>query len=148
MKFSHGFDIKYFMSELVDDKIQVHEHCVDLTVKEIFRLSGGYEIDFSGNEHMTASKEKIEPEKRNKDDKYGWWTLEPGIYMFQYNEQLMMSGTQRAIIQVHSHLMEGGASHPTIVVEQTGDLFVPVTVFHDFKIKQNARVSEIRILQA
>ena len=147
MKFAHGYDIKYFMENLVDDKTQVHEHCIDLTVQEVYKLSGGYEIDFSGSEHTEAKKEKIEPVKKKDDDKHGWWDLDPGIYMFKYNEKLMLTADQRAIIQVHSFLMEGGAAHPTLIVEGGGDLFIPVTVFHDIKVKQNARVSEMRIWQ-
>ena len=45
MKFMHGFDVKYFMSDMINDKEQTHDYCVDLTVQEIFQLSGGYEID-------------------------------------------------------------------------------------------------------
>jgi len=147
MKFLSGEEVKNFLQGLVYEKKQVHKHCVDLTVQKIYRLEGRGELDFGGSEYRTAEKKLIKPKKRDGGDRYGWWELKPGCYIFKFNELLTLAEGQKAVIQMHSRLMESGGCHFTLFTEDSGEIRVPVIVSGKVSVKENARVSEVRILE-
>ncbi|MFC2092168.1 hypothetical protein ACFLTD_05285, partial [Elusimicrobiota bacterium] len=122
MKILHGFDIKYFISNAIDPNKQIHDSCVDLTVKEIAHMEGKAQLDFGGSEYKPADIKPIEPKKDNNDDSHGWWELDAGYYMLKYNESLGITSSQLAIVQAHGRLAMSGVTHTTVFIEKSGDI--------------------------
>ncbi|MFW6134901.1 MAG: dCTP deaminase [Elusimicrobiota bacterium] len=147
MKFLPGQETKNYLEDIVYEKKQVHKHCVDLTVKKVYQVTGESSMDFGGSEFEPAEKKILKPKKKNDQDKYGWWNLKPGYYMFKYNELLTLAPGQKAIVQIHPNLLKSGGFHPTIIKENSGELNIPVIVNKKTNIKENARVSEVRIIE-
>ncbi|MFQ5795962.1 MAG: dCTP deaminase, partial [Candidatus Bipolaricaulia bacterium] len=73
-----GSDTKAFVNGLIHEGTQVQEGSILLSVATVSILQTRAEFDFGGSEYRTAQQEKIAPEKRSPDDRYGWWSLEPG----------------------------------------------------------------------
>jgi len=71
---------------------------IDLTVDAVFRTTGPGQLDFGGGEFQTVPRERIGPTLDDPDDDYGWWTLEKGAYVVQYNESLRLDDGQQAVV--------------------------------------------------
>ena len=147
MKFLSGEKVKNFMEDIICEKKQVHKHCVDLTVKKIYRLRSGASLDFGGSEYKAADKKPLKPVKTGKEDKYGWWKLTPGSYIFRYNELLTLAPGQKAVIQMHPRVSESGVCHTSCIKEESGEILMHVIVADETCLKENARVSEVRIME-
>lgn len=111
---------------------------IDLTVTEIYRIREPGRVDFGGGELEPADREPHERVWRDEDDDYRWWHLGAGTYLVEYNESL--SGD--AFLQPRTEIVERGASHPTLRVEELPH--VPLTVGGGgLRLKENARVSAL-----
>ena len=130
---------------------QIEQRSVSLTAGGIKELVGSGELDFGGSEFKLGEREPIEPQKRDSEDDYGWWSLPEGQYILELNETVRLSGHQCAIIQPHEHLYWNGASHPTLLLDEDDSdmrLMLPLTVGRNgIEIKENARVSTLYLLQ-
>ncbi len=147
MKFLTGPMIIDISKNILSEKKQVNNYSIDLTVKNIFKLSGGGELDFGGSEYKSAQKEPVIPELKTPEDKYKWWNLDSGSYIFEYNESLTLAEGQNVFIQPHIHLIESGAFHPSLIVAEFQSFKMPLYIMGNIvKIKQNARISELRVL--
>ncbi len=139
-----------FLMESVYQDTQEEKYSVSLTANKIYRFRGRAELDFGGGEYSPAGREEIQPEKRAPEDDYGWWNLEEGAYLLELNEKLCVPIGGVAVLQPHSHLLENGASHPTVMREETDNqaaVRVPLEVPENgLAIKENARVSTLRII--
>ena len=134
------------MTDLVDavDNI-VHEPTqvrddggIDLTVEEIYEVQEPGRIDFGGGELEPADLTPHDRVWRNENDDYQWWHLDSGTVLIEYNESL--SGA--AVLQPQTKLVERGASHPTLRIEDLP--YVPLTISGaGLRIKENARVSTL-----
>jgi deoxycytidine triphosphate deaminase len=145
MSFLKGQDSAGLFDNFISDKKQVSENAVDLTVKAVYRLTGGGCLDFGGSEYNASEIEEVVPLLKNPEDKYKWWILDPGIYLMEYNESLNIKEGCKALIQMHSRLMPSGVFHPTIICEDFKEFKMPLMAAVMTRIKQNARVSEVRI---
>lgn len=65
---------------------QITPNGFDFTVKEIERFKEKGKLDFSNDEREIPETEPMEPEKKDPEDKYGWWELEEGVYKIKTNE--------------------------------------------------------------
>ena len=130
------------VTELVHEETQVRDDGgVDLTVAEVYEVETPGRVDFGGGELEAASLVPVETERRNPDDDYGWWNLEGGQYLVEYNERL--TGGRRVEVQTRDELLARGASHPTLRVE-TLDRMPLAVPRGGLRLKENARVSTVR----
>ena len=133
--------VREAVTGLVHEETQVHDGEVDLTVAAVYEVETPGRVDFGGGELAEASLAPVETERRNPDDDYGWWNLEGGQYLVEYNERL--AGGRRVEVQTRDELLARGVSHPTLRVETLGRM--PLAVPRGgFRLKENARVSTVR----
>ena len=137
-----GDDITQTVTGLVHEETQVRDDGgVDLTVTEVYEVETPGRVDFGGGELEAASLAPVETERRDPDDDYGWWNLEGGQYLVEYNEGL--TGGRRVEVQTRDELLARGASHPTLRVDTLGRM--PLAVPRGgLRLKENARVSTVR----
>src|SRR5699024_12299105 len=81
------------------------EHQIDLTVENIYSNVRSGTLDFGGSELQSAESKRLEPQKKNKDDDYGWWELSEGHYRVILNEELKIndSSNELAVLTLHPH---------------------------------------------
>lgn len=126
---------------LVHEPTQTEGDGVDLTVAEIREITGPGRVDFGGGELEAAATGPREREKRDPDDEYEWWSLDPGTYLVEYNESIA-GADLRFTVRTRTALLERGAFHPTLQV--TSLPRVPLSVGGaGIRIKENARVSTV-----
>lgn len=132
-------DLVHDVEGIVHEPTQVRDDGgVDLTVTEISEVREPGRVDFGGGELEPAALDPHERVWRNEDDDYQWWHLDAGTYQIEYNESL--SGD--ALLQPRTEILERGASHPTLRIEDLPT--VPLTVAGGgLRIKENARLSTI-----
>ncbi|MBN2406257.1 MAG: hypothetical protein JXJ19_01040 [Elusimicrobia bacterium] len=146
MKFVGGKDAADFLDNFVYRKKQVNKYAVDLTAGRIYRVTGVGELDFGGSEFKSAGRKLISPVKKKKEDSYGWWELEPGVYMAVFNEVSRFARGHRAVVQPHEHLIASGNSHPVLVLHEGDKMEVPLNIAARVRIKQNARISRMYLI--
>ncbi len=130
-----------YVDGLVHEPTQTEGDGVDLTVAEVYEFTGPGRVDFGGGELEAAATESHEREKRSPDDEYGWWSLDPGTYLVEYNESIA-GADLRLTVQTRDALLERGAFHPTLRVASLPR--VPLSVGGDgIRIKENARISTV-----
>ncbi|OYR52679.1 dCTP deaminase [Halorubrum sp. Ea8] len=126
---------------LVHEPTQTEGDGVDLTVAEVYEITGPGRVDFGGGELEAASAEPHEREKRDPEDEYEWWSLDPGTYLIEHNESIA-GNDLRFAVQTRDALLERGAFHPTLRVTELSR--VPLSVGGaGIRIKENARVSTV-----
>ena len=135
-------DLADHVEGIVHEPTQTEGRGVDLTVAGISLVAGPGRVDFGGGELEPADLEAVETELRNPDDDYGWWTLEAGQYLLEYNESLSVPDDVTPVLQTRDELLERGAFHPTLHVDSLGA--VPLSVGGaGLRLKENARVSTL-----
>ncbi|MXR52357.1 dCTP deaminase [Halovenus sp. WSH3] len=130
-----------FLDGIVHEPTQTEGRGFDLTVAEVYEVTGPGRVDFGGGELDPAAAEPHDSEKRNPDDDYEWWHLDAGRYLIEYNESLRASDLVFTL-QTRTELLERGAAHPTLSVRQLPR--VPLSVSGaGLELKENARVSTL-----
>ncbi len=119
-----------------------------LTVHRIGSLASRGSLDFGGSEYSAGEVEWIEPQKESPDDKYGWWRLEPGHYMIEFNESLQATQRQRFYLQPWAKVTANGTTHSfAILIPPRDVLRVYISVGPaGLDVKENARFSELGVL--
>ncbi len=136
-----GTELFGLLEGTIHEETQVNGRRVDLTAARIFRLEGRGQLDFGGGEYRAGPTEEIPPEKRQPDDDYGWWTLDPGVYRVAFNERLREG---RALLQSLPRLRDAGAFIPARVVEAGEDIAALLVVGDGgVAIKENARLAAL-----
>lgn len=126
---------------LVHADTQVGDGRVDLTVAAVYDHVGPGRVDFGGDELEPADASPRETHLRNADDDYGWWHLDSGAYLVEYNERLV--GDTACWLSTRHAIRERGAFHPTLLVDSLGR--VPLAVGDGgLLVKENARLSTLR----
>ena len=130
-----------FLDGIVHEPTQSEGRGFDLTVGEVYDVTGAGQVDFGGGELAAAETSPHKSEKRDPEDDYEWWHLDAGQYLLEYNESLAETAL-RFTLQTRSELLERGASHPTLSVTELPR--VPLSVGGDgLDLKENARVSTL-----
>ncbi len=142
MTFQSGNTIADTAEGVISSKKQVGTHWLDLTVKAIASIRRGGALDFGGTEYEEASTEDIAAVKESSDEKYGWWTLEPGAYCVRFNETVTEDVAMVCVFP-HPRLIAAGGAHPAAVVEQLDEDFTQTLWVGNggLRIKENARIS-------
>ena len=126
---------------LVHEPAQTHDRGLDLTVADVHGTTEPGRVDFGGGELDPAVTEAQDRTKRDPDDEYGWWSLDPGTYLVEYNESIP-GDDLRFTVQTRDALLERGAFHPTLRVTELPR--VPLSVGSaGIRIKENARISTV-----
>lgn len=143
-----GEEAARFLRGMINSGKQVQKNCVDLTCKQVYILEGPGSLDFGGSEFEMAAKKKHPKVKRRAEDKYGWWELGGGMYVFEYNEELELPVGKMAIVYPRAELLGNEASHPTMVLN--GGEPLPAMCLHvgppGLRIKENARISRLAVI--
>jgi hypothetical protein len=133
-------DLLDAVSGFVHEPTQIEGTGLNLTVAAVHEPTGPGQIDFGGGELEPAETSGIDPEKRDQADDYGWWDLDSGVYLLEYNERL--DAETPVVLEPRVELVERGASHPTLRVTELPR--VPLVVPDPgLGIKENARVSTL-----
>lgn len=135
-------DLTAFVDDVVHEPTQTEGRGLDLTVAETYRVAEPGRVDFGGSELEAADLESVETERREPDDEYGWWHLEAGQYLLEYNESLSVPDDVTLVLQVREELRVRGAFHPTLHVDTLDP--VPLAVGGSgLRMKENARASTL-----
>lgn len=121
---------------------------IDLTVDSVFRATGHGQLDFGGGEFQAAPRERLEPVLDDPEDDYGWWTLEKGAYLIQYNESLTLEDGQRAVVAPLERTLHAGAHHGSVVLDEGRDPIETLLVVSRMgcRLKENCRVSRLVVV--
>lgn len=143
-------ELKNILQNIIHEPTQFPEdkNLAFLTVGRVGRLKKPGALDFGGSEYAEAEVEWLEPELQAKDDKYGWWNLEPGTYQVEFNEGVSLSENSGVLLQIWDQALKAGVSHPTeVITDSESPLFTLVRVGNaGIRIKENARLSEVRLI--
>lgn len=142
--------------ELIQDYIhldtQLRENNFDLTISKIKEIKGKGQIDFSNNERTIPDTNPLQPRKKNKEDKYGWWILPPGNYIGITNETINLPEKTIAIQQPRLSLVNSGVDSSTRIYtgkdEVKPQFYFTVMNKEGLEIKENARILGIYFLKA
>lgn len=134
-------DYTQFVEGILHEPTQTEGRGLDLTVGDVSVVTTPGRVDFGGGELEAAETEPHGTEKRDTDDDYGWWNLDAGGYLLEYNESLA-TGDMSFTLQTREEVLARGACHPTLQV--TSLPAVPLSVGGDgIRLKENARVSTL-----
>lgn len=117
-----------------------------LTVNSISGLSGTGDLDFGGGERDDAEISNIVPEKRSRQDEYGWWNLTEGQYLIGFNEDIVLSENTIGVLQPLPRLTRNGSYHPSVSFQQYEERPMLMMVGKGgINLKENARVTALKV---
>ena len=140
-------DVSRFLNGLVHWDTQQALQGADLTVDQVFRLTGPGQLDFGGSEFAPAPRERLSPTLADPEDSYGWWQLDKGMYIVRYNEGIELVDRHHARLTPLPRLLQAGAMHPTRVLNESEQpLEMLVTVGGGgCNLKENCRISRVEV---
>ncbi len=149
VSFVPGFESIHRIKNFIHKDMQTGEDKVYLTVKQIYSLDKKGSLDFGGSELSLAKRKPLLPKKRPPEDKYGWWNLNQGTYLIEFNEQIELREKEVAILESRQELLQNGCFHPLRIITPKEKLsFIPLNVgYQGIDIKQNARISILKIVK-
>jgi dUTP pyrophosphatase len=119
----------------------------DLTAAEIRRFKGAGKLDFSNSEREIPETEEVELEKKDEEDEYGWWNLDPGAYKIRTNEIVDLPEDVIAFAYPRSSLLRMGCTIENGVWDAgfrgRSEFLLIVENEDGVEIKENARVNHI-----
>ncbi len=95
VSFIPGSEVVHRIKNFIHKDTQTGGDKVYLTVKQIYFLDEKGSLDFGGSELNLAERKPLLPKKRLPEDKYGWWNLNQGIYLVEFNEQIELREKER-----------------------------------------------------
>jgi len=126
---------------------QITPNGFDLTAGEIHRYEDEGSLDFSNDERELPETTPVKPEKKEAEDEYGWWVLEPGVYKIVANEKVNLPKDLMAFTFPRSSLLRMGATIDNAAweagFEGVGAFMLHVENPEGIEIKENARVNQI-----
>lgn len=123
---------------LIHPDTQVRGGAVDLTVSAVYSIDEPAHLDFGGSELQLAATTELMSERRVPSDEHGWWSLDTGTYLIEYNERLV---DPPAFLQPRDVLVRGGGIHASGWVWELAP--VGVHVGAGLELKENARISTL-----
>ncbi|MCF7890504.1 dCTP deaminase [Candidatus Bipolaricaulota bacterium] len=141
--FLFGKELEGYVDGIIHEETQLANIGIDLTVDGVKKPSSPTDLDFGGSEEKSGDLEVVEPEKRSPGDDYGWWNLEGGIYIIDFNEEVSVSKGLGIVVPL-DRMTSGGSYHHPIVFQ--GDLDKkPVLHVNSsgLNLKENARLSRL-----
>lgn len=144
-----GEEIAEMVEDFVHRETQIEEGSVILTTSKIEELVGSPDFDFGGDEYEDVEYQEVPLEKRDEGDEYGWWELDPGIYVVEFNEGVFVPEDRLAVLQGWWRLTVNGVIQTTQTVRGDHPDFHQMlrVTGEGASIKENARISELRALE-
>jgi deoxycytidine triphosphate deaminase len=148
MRTCKGDYIARYAENILSEKHQVHEFSLDLTVSSVYAVKKAGDLDFGGSELKAANMEQVLPEKRSRDDKYGWWSLTSGEYIVEFNEKVVVPDNCVVSIQPLSETLKAGVTHPSLTFSSGEQVEMTLLLVgkSGLNVKQNARISSLRAI--
>ena len=149
VSFIPGSEVVHRIKNFIHKDRQTGEDKVYLTVKQIYSLDKKGSLDFGGSELNLAERKPLLPKKKVREDKHGWWNLDQGTYLVEFNEQIELKEKEIAILESREELLHNCSFHPLRIITPKEKLsFIPLNVgYQGIDIKQNARISILRIVK-
>lgn len=147
MEVLDGEDTAERVENLVHFDTQRANTGIDLTVGAVYTLEGAGQLDFGGSEFDEASTRALEPTEKHPEDDYGWWTLEAGYYLIEYNEGFVPDDGEFGIVRPLPRLLRAGTSHATFHVDSeqpTLSALIDVGP-QGIEMKENFRASRLQV---
>lgn len=139
------------ITDYVNLEHQLTPNGFDLTVESIFKFHTAGSLDFSNKERKIPEGKEILPQKKNPQDKFGWWNLKKGVYKIRTNETVNLSSDLVALAFTRTSLLRMGAFTQHGVWDAgfvgKGEFVLAVENPKGIKIKQNARVAQLVFLR-
>ena len=134
---------------MLNPKYQVHRFSVHVTARQVYSVDPVGQLDFSGSEYAPAGMLEIASQRRQPEDRYGWWDLGRGCYFVECNESLELAEDEIALLEPEERLQRAGATHAPIFLRgRTAPILTLVYVdIPRLQIKQNARISRLRLFR-
>jgi dUTP pyrophosphatase len=138
---------KGLIQNYIDLEKQLTPNGFDLTVESIFEfVEEGY-LDFSNKERKIPQEKVILPEKKNPQDKFGWWSLKKGAYKIRTNEIINLSSNLVALCFSRTSLLRMGAFSQHGVWDAgfkgKGEFILVVENPYGIMLKQNCRIAQL-----
>ena len=142
-------------NELIKDylnlDIQLTPNGFDLTVGSVFEFESAGALDFSNKERIIPGGKEILAQKKNPEDKFGWWSLRKGGYKIRTNETVNLSNDLIGIAFSRTSLLRMGGFTQHGVWDAgfkgRGEFLLFVENPNGLKHKQNARIAQIIFLR-
>ncbi|MBN2482711.1 MAG: deoxyuridine 5'-triphosphate nucleotidohydrolase [Candidatus Omnitrophica bacterium] len=134
----------------VDLDVQLTPNGFDLTAGEIFVWTEGGSLDFSNSERIVPQGQEIAPQKKDPQDRFGWWYLQKGVYKVRTNEKVNMPATLTALAFSRTSLLRMGAFTQNGVWDAgfkgKSEFILVVENEHGISLKENARLIQLIFL--
>ena len=138
---------KNLIKEYINLDKQLTPNGLDLTVRGIEQFEFPGALDFSNSERVVPSTKEIVPQKKNPEDKYGWWQLQKGAYKVRTNEVVNLPNNLVALAFSRTSLLRMGALTQNGVWDAgfkgRGEFILVVENLAGIEIKQNARIVQL-----
>jgi len=138
---------KRLIKNYVDLETQLTPNGFDLTVSCVFEFDTQGALDFSNKERIVPEGREIPPQKRNPEDKFGWWPLKKGAYKIRTNEVVNIPNDLIGIAFTRTSLLRMGAFTQNGVWDAgfkgRSEFILVVENPKGIQIKQNARVVQL-----
>jgi len=128
------------IEDYIDWDKQLQPNGFDITVKEVHRLLGPGQVDFSNEERELPKTEAM-------GFKDGWLELPPGAYKIRTNEYVNIPNDVVAFAQTRSTLLRMGAFTVHAVWDAgfhgRSEFLLVVQNKHGIRLKKNARIAQL-----
>lgn len=142
---------KALITEYIHLDTQLQPNGFDVTVDEIHAFTGPGRLDFSNEERQIPETGPLPTEKRDSDDEYGWWRLEPGAYKVVMNECVNIPNDLVGIALPRSSLLRMGAYTQNAFwdggYEGGGAFLLRIRNPEGVEIKENARINQLSFIR-
>lgn len=123
----------------------------DITVESVSSFSSAGALDFSNKQRVLPRVSQLMPQKKNKEDEYGWWYLDRGAYKIRTNERLNLPNNIVALAFPRTSLLRMGAFAQNGVWDAgfcgKGEFILSVENPFGIELKQNARIVQLVFFQ-
>lgn len=140
-----GKKVKKYVDGIIHEETQLAEKGVDLTVDSVSRPETPTDLDFGGGEEQIGESVEITPKKRNEDDEYGWWNLEKGLYIIEFNEEIEVAEAAGTVVPL-ARLTKSGSFHGSLKFSGRLESNPVLSVSSaGLNLKENARISRLLV---
>ena len=130
----------------IDLEKQLTPNGFDMTVGEIYQFNSSGSVDFSNSERVMPDCEKLVAHKV-EGDKYGWWSLDQGVYKVKTNETINMPTNLTALAFTRTTLLRMGVFTQHGVWDAgfrgKSEFVLVVQNKYGVRIKENGRVAQL-----
>ena len=141
---------KKLIEDCIDLETQLTPNGFDLTAGKIYEFDAAGAVDFSNKERVVPDGKELVPEKKNGEDKFGWWNLKTGAYKIRTNETVNLPNDLVAQAFTRTTLLRMGAFTQHGVWDAgfhgRGEFVLIVGNPLGIKVKQNARIAQLVFL--